>query len=395
MKNKSGILHLLIFLFVFIVGCKNDSSSQTKSLFNTDPSLGIETVPVSLGTQYTSNFDRYVSVTTPNNGKIHIVAQSKITNEQLVRCRSILQHYLNNYEGSTYGSDKRSVADKMAENGAVLTLLNGQDDGSNPVQVDGQPLYENEIQVEGHIWYINQDYSHRDAAFEEILHLVHDYGIGVDGPNSNPGAAPEYQAEIRAAQNNALSNELWGIGESEWIADLTRENSLSQEYLAALIDVYYGLWGAWTGSSTHGMHGVYIAKDRNEIVTEDPMGQEVINNKFFHPYLTYNARIDPTFDGVFSLAFDSEISYTHHSRYLKDITFLGSNNVSVKVNERNNEITGNSGTNTVIFSGNLSEYNLSTSADLTTITDTVDGRDGINKVTKIEKLQFADQTINL
>ena len=38
----------------------------------------------------------------------------------------------------------------MAENGAILTLLNGQDDGNNPVEVNGQALFENEIQVEGH-----------------------------------------------------------------------------------------------------------------------------------------------------------------------------------------------------------------------------------------------------
>ena len=52
---------------------------------------------------------------------------------------------------------------------------------------------------------MTNDFDHRDAAFEEILHLIHDMGIGVDGSNSisNP-ALPEYQAEIRAAQINAI-----------------------------------------------------------------------------------------------------------------------------------------------------------------------------------------------
>ena len=77
---------------------------------------------------------------------------------------------------------------------------------------------------------------------------------------------PKYQSEIRQAQKNALSTNLWGIGADRWINELTDENSLTQEYLAALIDSYYGLWGGWTDSNTHGMWGIYVAKTRNEIL---------------------------------------------------------------------------------------------------------------------------------
>jgi hypothetical protein len=48
------------------------------------------------------------------------------------------------------------------------------------------------------------------------------------------------------------------------LKELTKENSLSQEYLASLVDSYYGLWGAWTESNSHGMWGIYIAKTREE-----------------------------------------------------------------------------------------------------------------------------------
>lgn len=361
----------------------------------TTPSQGIGPVPTSLGSQYTSNFDRYTKVTAPNGRAIHIVAQTNITDEQIIRCRSILEHYLRNYPGSTYGHDKSAVANKMADNNAVLLLLNGSDDGQNPVRAPGQALYQNEIQVEGHTWYVNQDYTHRDAAFEEILHLVHDFGIGVDGPNSSPGALPAYQAEIRAAQQHALTNNLWGFGDAQWITELTAENSLSQEYLAAVIDSYYGLWGAWTESTTYGMGGIYVAKTREEIVGEDPMGQQLLDNKFFHPYLTYNARIDAGFTGTFWLKFNTSIGYTHHSRYLKDITLLGNNNVNVQINEWDNDITGNAGTNTTIFSGSRDEYTINTSSGITIVTDTIANRDGRNTLRNIEKLQFSDQTIDL
>jgi len=297
-------------------------------------------------------------------------------------------------EGAEFGSNKGAIANKMAENNATLTLLNGRDDGSNNVDVDGQPLYEEEIQVEGHAWYVNQQFdNHRDATYEEILHLVHDYGIGVDGSNSNPGAAPDFQTAIRAAQKNALDNQLWGIGASEWISELSNENSLSQEYLAALIDVYYGLWGAWSESA--GMWGIYVAKTRADIPIKDPMGQVLLGRKFFHPYLTYNARIDKGFTGTFSLKFDTSIPYTHHSRYLKNITLLGENDTKVRVNELNNDITGNEGMNTVIFSGNAAEYEVRKSETTTTILDNMANRDGENTLRNIEQIQFADQTIIL
>ncbi len=377
-----------------------DTEIETYTIINTtsdsdqtDTSYDIEPVPASIGSAYTDNFNRYTKVTAPNGKAIHIVAQDQITNEQIVRVRNVLQHYLTDLSTSVYGADKSEVANKMAENGAILTLLNGQDDGTNPVEVDGQPLFQNEIQVEGHSWYINQDYEHRDATFEEILHLVHDYGIGVDGPNSLPGALPAFQAEIRSAQQNALTNNLWGIGSSEWVAELTSENSLSQEYLASVVDSYYGLWGAYTENETHGMWGGYISKTRDEISNEDPVGAELMNNKFFHPYLTYNARIDADFDGTFVLRYDADLTYTSHSQYLKDITLTGTNDSNVKVNNYDNDITGNSGINTVIFSGESSEYTITKTDSTVTIVDTISNRDGNNTLRNIEKIEFTDQTI--
>ena len=386
----------IILLSIIFSSCSNDSSID-QPMGKANPELRIENIiPNSLGKEYSNNFNRYTNVVTPNGGKIHIVAQSNLTDEQIVRARSTLEHFLENYPGSKYGSDKSELANKMSENGAILTLLNGQDDGNNPVEVNGQALFENEIQVEGHPWYINQEYNnHRDATYEEILHLVHDYGIGIDGHNSFPGAMPEYQSEIREAQKIALSNNLWGIDAERWINELIDENSLTQEYLAALIDSYYGLWGAWTDSNTHGMWGIYVAKTRDEILIEDSIGAEIMNNKFFHPHLTYNARIDSSFNGNFSLRFDSSKPYTNHSQYLKDITLLGSNDISVSINQLDNNITGNQGINTVIFSGNSSEYIINISDNKASVIDKISDRDGINILQNIEKLEFKDQTIEL
>lgn len=383
MKSGSIKSSIVVFLVWF---------SVSLAAYSPDSSLGITAVPASMGSAYTSQFDRYTKVTAPNGKAIHIVAQSKVSNEQIVRARNVLEHFLADFGGSAYGAHKDEVANKMANNGAILLLLNGSDNDNNDPTVEGQALYQEELVVEGASWYINNEYDdHRDATFEEILHLVHDYGIGVDGHNSFPGALPAYQSEIRSAQQYALSNNLWGMGESEWINELTQENSLTQEYLAAVIDSYYGLWGAYSGSL--GMWGLYIAKTRSDIQSKDTRGWGLIG-KFFHPYLTYNARIDSSFSGTFYMNFSSSLKYTHKSQYLKDITLTGSKNTKVRGNGYDNSITGNSGDNTVKFSGSYSQYTLSKSNGVITVGDNISGRDGTDTLTAVEYIQFSDRTVS-
>ena len=359
--------------------------------------LGISAIPDSLKKTYTTalKFDRLTKIETPNGGAINILAQDEITDNQMVRARNILQHFLTDFPDSEYGADKSAVANKIAASGAVLLLLNGVDDGTNAAaQLDGQPLYYGEMQVEGGNWYINQNYEHRDASYEEILHFVHDYGIGVDQNTSFNGVLPAYQAEIRAAQVTALSSKLWAwpAEQASWIAELSAENSLSQEYLASVIDTYYGLWGAF--DSQYGMWGMYIAKTRSDLATKDPEAAALMANKFFHPYLTYNARIDSSFVGDFSLKFNSSLPYTYHSQYLKDITLTGSNESNIVVNQLNNNITGNSADNTAIFSGASSEYQVAFENGQVTVNDLQDNRDGLNILTGIEQLKFSDTTMD-
>ncbi|WP_217696661.1 hypothetical protein [Photobacterium proteolyticum] len=398
------IVGSLAIVFAAISGCKSISASQPsthRELSAQTLALEINNVPEEFSETYSRRlgFNRYTKVTAPNGKAIHLIAQDKLSDNQIIRARSVLEHYLMPYPGSEYGADKTAVANRMAENNAILLLLNGRDDGTNrAAELDGQPLYQDEIQVEGHQWYIEQNYDHRDATFEEILHLVHDTGIGVDQYESFMGVLPAYQAEIRNAQVSALAAGTWGIGSEnqDWIEELRDENSLSQEYLASVVDSYYGLWGAWTDSKTYGMWGVYIAKTRDEIMSEDNLGAQLMRDKFFHPYLTYNARIDDSFSGDFSLRFDQNKPYTHHSQYLKDITLTGNNDVNVIVNQLDNHITGNSGKNSVIFTGDTSQYHISSNQDgKVVISDLVDGRDGVNTLSHVELAEFKDKIVSL
>ena len=356
-------------------------------------------------------FVHYTKVTAPNGGSIHIAAQEAISQAQIIRSRNVLEHFLTDFPGSKYGDDKSAVVNAMADNEAILLLLNGRDDGRNEPDLPGQWLFEEELTVEGSDWYMNNVYEgHRDATFEEILHLVHDAGIGVDGHNSMPGALSEYQVEIRNATDHAMANDyqIWPMGATSnsdimnWVNELDDENSLTQEYLASVIDSYYGLWGAWEEEPDKGMWGLYIAHDRSEIKTEDPMGWELME-MFFHPYLQYIAWVDSSFSGTFAINFDENLPYTHASQYLLKVRLNGSQNTNLVGNDQGNVLVGNRGDNvidgregvdSVMFRGNYSDYSIETDEGKTVVKDKSEQIDGEDSLISVEYLVFRDKTIS-
>ena len=347
-----------------------------------------------------NSFVKYTKIQAPNGQAVHFLAQNQLTDAQIVRARNILEFFLTDVPDTQYGANKTAVLNQMGNNEATLLLLNGADGEGNEPNVDGQYLFEEEIAVEGHSWYINNNYDHRDAAYEEILHLMHDTGIGVDGPNSFPGVLPAYQAEIRAAQQNANTNNfaIWPIGANSggiqnWYNELSQENSLSQEYLASVVDSYYGLWGAWTEQTGFGMWGLYIAQTRAEIQTEDPMGMTVMQ-QYFSPFIHVNMDIDPSFNGIFTMTFANATPYTHKSQYLQHCTLTGTNASGLLGNAEYNRLTGNAsdntlegvqgndkldgkaGTDTAIFTGASNEYTLTSANGNILVTDNTANRDG-------------------
>ena len=346
------------------------SSTPTE---NASLSIGeIAPIPNHFPADIRNTFDRYTQVIPPNGKPINIYAQSNISDAQIIHARNTLVFFLTDVPNTTYGADKSAVANKMGENEATLLLLNGSDGKNETPDIDGQPLYETELVVPGSAAYINNDYAnHRDATFEEILHLVHDTGIGVDGKDTLPGALPDFQANIRAATNNAIANnfQIWPLNAASdpeaksWFEELSQENSLSQEYLAAVVDSYYGLWGAFQ-ETDGGMWGEYIAKTRADIETKDPMGADLMK-QFFSPFLTYDAQLDASLEGTFTMTFDANIPYTHKSQYLLHATLTGNNNANLTGNDQNNQLTGNSGNN--VINGGLGD-------------DTIDGGLGDDEI---------------
>lgn len=380
-----------------------DSGASTQCFSNhLSEEFGITGVPRKAEPLYKKTFCKYIAFVAPNGKPIEIYAQTLITDEQLIRAYNILEFYLQDTDYTRYGSSKKKVANAMSNNKAKLLLMNGSDDGRNPIPdgMNGQPLYQTELVVEGTPAYINNDYErHRDASFEEILHMVHDYGIGTSTSDVE-GAKPKYTSAIDKAMQNAMQKSIWPTANVDedtraWIKELTAEGSLSQEYLASVIDSYYGYWGAFT-EAPGGMHGIYIAKTRKEMKTKDPIGKTLADD-FFSPVVTYLARIDKAFKGEFSLSFDSAAPYTYKSQYLVNAQLTGNLDSNLTGNDFNNILIGNAGVNTidgrdgedlVVFEGAYDEYYINPHGKNIQVGDSVPGRDGITYLTNVEVLLF-------
>ncbi|WFD11770.1 hypothetical protein [Tepidibacter hydrothermalis] len=357
-----------------------------------------------LGGVYKKYYSKYIQYVAPNGKTITIAAQDKVTDEQILKAYNQLSFYLEDFGQYKKGE----VANKMAENGAVLVMPNGADGESNISEraLQGQPLYQMEVVTVGSKWYTENDYEHRDAAYEEILHMVHDYGIGLE---SNPGALPNLQKEIYKAMKNSLPKNkndwgkkgLWGLGSKDWLIELEKEGSLEQEYLASVVDSYYGLWAPYT-ENKGGMWGIYTSKTREDIKKNDPMGYKVVS-EFLPSYITYMARVDSEFSGTFKMYYDEKEPYTHKSKYLKNARLLGNKNTGLIGNSEDNVLIGNSGNNkidgregmdTVQFTGDSVDYEIIKKDNNIIVKDKMN-RDGEDTLTGIEVLRFTDKDISI
>lgn len=350
-------------------------------------------------------FVKGIAVDVHGEGPVWIVAQDGVSDVAVGRAARLLRFFLTPVEGARFGSlaAKRAVARFMVENGALLMMPEGAHREGEEPDLPAQPLYEEETPVEGSIEYLEYDREHRDAGFEEIFHLVHDTGIGT----YLRGALPEYQEELDREARLAIEDGRWGILiEPEvryWLEELEEEDSLAQEYIASVIDTYYGLWGGFD-ERPGGMWGLYCAKTRAELTTADPKGLELIEAFLPRDLRGYEALVDPEFEGAFDLRFDPARPYSHHARYLVEVTLTGSRDSSLVGNALDNVLKGNRGDNhldggegfdRVVLSGERLDYVLRSEDAGLAVVDREGGRDGSDLLVNVEALVFSDGEVEV
>ncbi|MCT4590674.1 MAG: hypothetical protein N4A71_22800 [Carboxylicivirga sp.] len=204
-------------------------------------------------------FSKYIYVTAPNGGRIEIFGTSGVSKDQMIYARDIMHQYLT-CDGTVYKTrHKEIIANSMANKRSALVFWDTQEQyEANISKVSGagynvQDLYATESLGSGH----------RDASYEEILHLIHNYGI-----------APtlfEYQAKLQKANDDAITKGIW----NPWGDDLPKAD-FDDEYFAAVMDCYLGLWEGQGGT----MGGSYKPSSREEIKEQDPVAYQLIMDLF-------------------------------------------------------------------------------------------------------------------
>jgi Ca2+-binding RTX toxin-like protein len=225
------------------------------------------------------------------------------------------------------------------------------------------------------------------------MHLVHAKGI--------EEALPEYHAAIERAEKRAVEAGIYKYG-----------RTAPHEYIISGFDIYFGLWDHDPQGNGGSYGDEYPYHTRAEMQAGDRPLFDLVE-EFWPEYLTYNAYLDPSFEGTFVMVQDKAVEYTNKSRFLVDVTLTGDKDTSVSGNDQDNLLTGNVGDNgftggagddviagaagsdRAFFAGVASDYRIETKGAITTITDTVDGRDGTDELTGIEVLVFHDKEVEL
>jgi len=390
----------------------HQSASSAYGLDALDPSRayrGILALPDDVAKPIRATFDRYTRVVAPNGRPIHILAQSGWTEDQVVHARKVLEHLLTDVPGAKYG-DREGVANAMAERRATLVLFDDEPAMERALRgrlgnlrLGMQDLRANECPPIGSPDYLR--HGTRDAAYEEILHLVHDYGI-------RP-ALPDYDAALQAANEKAASEDRW----EPWPED--EPDSHRNEYVAAAYDNYLDLWTVpptvYEGQRIPASElpkgtshfGAFSAGSRAALEEQDPVGYELMQ-QFFPPALTFVAELPADFADEFHIAYDPERRYTAKSQHLRDVMLTGNAGGSIVGNDFANALTGNEGdnhlegrggddqldgglgTDTAVFRGIRSDYEIRKEGAVLHITDSTEERDGSDTLRGFEVLRFAD-----
>jgi len=375
-------------------------------LDNIDTSVspnGVVPLPEELGKTLNGLFSKYTKHSAPNGKPIHIFAQSGVSDLQVVRAREILKYHLTDAPGTEYGHDKAGLANRMADVKATLIYTDTEikSFATRPILRDSQlrlqDLYATESPVEGSYEYIHNKARPgsrftRDASYEEIMHLVHDKGL--------EDVLPEFHQEIVEAEKAAVNAGIYLYG-----------RPAPHEYIITGFDIYFGLWEHNPQADGKSFGNEYPFHTREEMKAGDPALYELVE-KFWPRYLTYDAYIDPSFEGTFSTVLDGNTEYTFKSQYLINIILTGNNNTNILGNDQDNRLTGNNGNNLIIggkgndliaggggedtaeYSGDVSEYEIKKADHKTIVMDTVSGRDGKDELRDVEILKFKDKTLN-
>ena len=404
-----------VVALVLLSSCTERDLATLPEIDTSASTSGIVALPEDVPQVFRDYFVKYTKYIAPNGKPIHILAQDGWTDDQIKHGRNVLRHLLTDFPGSRYGHDKSPVANAMADRKATMVFFNTEEDLidamraglADATDLSMQDLRANESPAVGDADYMA--HVTRDASYEEIWHLIHDYGI--------KPTLPDMIAEMRTASDAAAAN-----GWRAWPEDEPVEHP--NEYVGVLLDNYYDLWTVpptrYEGRDIepgdipegHSHFGRYFAGSRAAMLEQDPPGYALIE-KFVPPYLTYTPELPADFAGTFSMRFNPAEPYTYKTRHLTSATLTGDENANLIGNGRDNVLSGNSGNNIIeagggndeldggdgedaaVFAGPAMDYEIVYNRGSVMVRDLKEDRDGSDLLRGIERLRFSDSSVQL
>jgi len=360
---------------------------------------GIVNLPASVHPTITNVFARYTKIVADNGNPVHFLIHQNVPNAKVTHARRILEQHMGDVPGTVFGSDKQALRDSMGNLRATMVLFPtpGSFGGSqvnqfmNTYEAPIQDLLGEEIILPGSSQYVGQN-PRRDASYEELVHLMHGYGL--------IPTMPALQSLIVAASNHAVSSGFYNPPPGLPPADIPFE------YLAFTMETWYGMW------QHEPNNGEYIFSSRTEMESGDPNIVAILEG-FFPPYHSHRAEVVASFSGTFHARVASNLEYSFKSRYLNHVELLGTANTALRGNQEDGTLLGNAGNNrmqgaggqdhldgqagfdTGDYIGPIADYNVYLMDGSLTVEDTQTNRDGLDRLINFEQLQFIDGAVQI
>ena len=402
-KKEIKIIFPIYLIIVFLVIPCSAKNNNFKALpIDIDiskSSNGIVMMPNNVDKIF-KDFDRYTKINAPNGKPIHIVVEPGYNDRQVIYARKVLINHLTNLPGTKYGHDKTTIANAMANNQSILFLF--KDTNSfrgwfrnierKGFEVNGQDLRAYETILEGTDGYMAQKNPTRDASYEEIMHVVQQWGI--------EQAHPTLSQDLFDAFWDARAKNIYLLNYDE-----------THEYFICGFEAYYDMW-AHDPENDGTRESEYVPISNASLKVNDPKMYNIVE-QFMGKHWMYMAEIAKEYNGTFSLSKDSDKTYTNKSQYLRKAALTGNNNNDLTGNNFDNSLFGNSGNNNIkplggfdiidggpgndvaIFIGKKSEYILRNQDGRIIVDDINYWRDGQNILINMEKLKFLDKTMDV
>lgn len=353
-------------------------------------------------------FTRYSALVAPSGGRVHILAQSGVSNAKIRRVREALSQHLTPVPGTAHGATKLDVFESLPQQRATLALFRDAS-AANPARPANAaflaalgesvlPLRGDRIVTEGSAGYLAAMPA-EDNTFGVTAALVHRLGL----------------RQVRAAYADELATlAADALASGRLIAPANAPASaLVDAFLAVVMDVHSGVFGH--GPRPDGRGGseyLYAFDTRAELEASDPTLAAWMHG-FFAQDHHFLARIEPDFAGTFDCLQSSTRPYSARSQYLRNVVLTGANpselfgstghdvlrgnvaNNNLKGRAGDDLLVGGEGFDTAVFSGPLANYTVLFENGKWVVEDVHGGHDGRDFLDGIERLEFTDQGVNL